>query len=55
MKQICSLNVPCAGFSALHKWAGGGVPSQAMELQEMGVDGQAAQNPEELMMTKYFS
>ena len=27
-------------FHALHKWDAGGTPSQAMELQEMGVDGQ---------------
>ena len=33
------------GFHALHKWAGGGVPSQAMELQEMGVDGQHSTEP----------
>ena len=26
-------------FHALHKWDAGGTPSQAMELQEMGVDG----------------
>jgi hypothetical protein len=24
-------------FHTLHKWTGGGVPPQAMELQEMGV------------------
>jgi hypothetical protein len=28
------------GFHVLHKWAGGAVPSQSMELHEMGVDGQ---------------
>ena len=33
------------GFHALHKWAGGGAPSQAMELQEMGVDGQGSTEP----------
>jgi hypothetical protein len=27
-------------YHALHKWDAGGTPSQAMELQEMGVDGQ---------------
>ena len=27
-------------YHALHKWDTGGTPSQAMELQEMGVDGQ---------------
>ncbi len=27
-------------FHALHKWDAGGTPSQTMELQEMGVDGQ---------------
>ena len=27
------------GYYALYKWAGGGVPSQAMELQEVVVDG----------------
>jgi hypothetical protein len=27
-------------YHALHKWDGGGTPSQTMELQEMGVDGQ---------------
>jgi hypothetical protein len=29
-------------FHALHKWDAGGTPSQAMELQEMGVDGQGS-------------
>ena len=29
----------------MHKWAGGGAPSQAMELQEMGVDGQGITEP----------
>jgi hypothetical protein len=33
------------GFHSLHKWAGGGVPSQTMELQEMGVDGQVRTEP----------
>ena len=33
------------GFHALYKWAGGGAPSQAMELQEMGVDGQGITEP----------
>ena len=33
------------GFHTLHKWAGGGVPSQAMELQEVGVDGQGSTEP----------
>ncbi len=28
------------GYHTLYKWVGGGVPSQTMELQEMGVDGQ---------------
>ena len=32
-------------FHALHKWAGGGVPPQAMYLQEMGVDGQGSTEP----------
>jgi len=27
-------------YHALHKWDAGGTPSEAMELQEMGVDGQ---------------
>jgi hypothetical protein len=27
-------------YHALHKWDAGGTPSQVMELQEMGVDGQ---------------
>ena len=27
-------------YHALHKWDAGGTPSQAMELQEVGVDGQ---------------
>jgi hypothetical protein len=27
-------------YHALHKWDAGGTPSQAMDLQEMGVDGQ---------------
>lgn len=27
-------------YHVLHKWDTGGTPSQAMELQEMGVDGQ---------------
>ncbi len=27
-------------YHALHKWHAGGTPSQAMELQETGVDGQ---------------
>jgi hypothetical protein len=27
-------------YHALHKWDAGGTPSQTMELQEMGVDGQ---------------
>ena len=27
------------GFHVLHKWTGGAVPSQVMELQEMGVPG----------------
>ena len=29
-------------YHALHKWDTGGTPSQAMELQEMGVDGQGS-------------
>jgi hypothetical protein len=29
-------------YHALHKWDAGGTPSQAMELQEMGVDGQGS-------------
>jgi hypothetical protein len=29
-------------YHALHKWDAGGTPSQAMELQEMGVDGQSS-------------
>jgi len=31
--------------STFHKWAGGGVPSQAMEIQEMGVDVQDRTEP----------
>jgi hypothetical protein len=45
-------------YHVLHKWDAGGSPSQSMGLQEMGVDGQGstrAENPEDLMMTKYFS
>ncbi len=39
------------GFHALHKWDGGGVLSQPMELKDMGLDhpGQAAQNPENIL------
>ncbi len=29
-------------YHALHKWDAGGTPSQAMEMQEMGVDGQGS-------------
>ncbi len=29
-------------YHALHKWDAGGTPSQAMEIQEMGVDGQGS-------------
>ncbi len=29
-------------YHALHKWDAGDTPSQAMELQEMGVDGQGS-------------
>jgi hypothetical protein len=29
-------------YHALHKWDTGGTPSQTMELQEMGVDGQGS-------------
>ena len=29
-------------FHALHKWDAGGTPSQAMELQDMDVDGQGS-------------
>jgi len=29
-------------YHALHKWDTGGTPSQEMELQEMGVDGQGS-------------
>ncbi len=37
----CTVN----GFHALHKWAGGGAPSQTIQLQEMGVDGQVNTEP----------
>ena len=33
------------GFHALHKWAGGGAPSQTMMFQEMRVDGQDSTEP----------
>ncbi len=33
------------GFHGLHKWAGGGAPSQVMEFQGMGVDGQGITEP----------
>jgi hypothetical protein len=33
---LCSVH----DYHALHKWDTGGTPSQGMELQEMGVDGQ---------------
>ena len=46
------------GFHVLHKWDGGGVPFQEMELQcyrrWVWMD-RGPQNPEDLMMTKYFS
>jgi hypothetical protein len=29
-------------YHALHKWDSGGIPSQVMEIQEMGVDGQGS-------------
>ena len=34
-------------YHVLHKWDGGGTPSQTMELQEMGVDGQDTEKPED--------
>jgi hypothetical protein len=34
-----------SGFHTLHKWTGGGVPSETVELQEMGVDGQVSTEP----------
>ncbi len=33
------------GVTTLHKWSGGGVPSQEMEYQEMGVVGQGIAKP----------
>jgi hypothetical protein len=33
------------GYHVFHKWSGGGVPSQSMDLQEMGVDGQDNTEP----------
>ena len=42
-------------FHALHKWAGGGVPPQAMYLQEMGVDGQGSTEPGGSNDDKIFS
>ena len=40
-------------YHALHKWDTGGTPSQAMELQEMVVDGQGSQ-PEDPLPIAYF-
>ena len=34
-------------YHVLHKWDAGGTPSQAMEMQEMGVDGQDTEKPED--------
>ena len=41
MKQIRSSSVPCTGFMIYRS----GVPSQAMELEEMGVDEQVRTEP----------
>ena len=43
------------GFHALHTWDGGGVPSQSMELQEVGVDGQVNIEPGGSNDDKIFS
>jgi hypothetical protein len=45
-------------YHALHKWDTGGTPSQVMELQEMGVDGQDSQEtggstPDHIFLIKY--
>jgi hypothetical protein len=43
-------------YHALHKWDAGGTPSQAMELQEMVVDGQdmTVEKPEDPLPIAYF-
>ena len=46
------------GYHVLYKWAEGGVPSQAMELQEMVVDGQGStehggSNDDKIFFMKY--
>jgi hypothetical protein len=45
-------------YHALHKWDAGGTPSQVMELQEMGVDGQGSRETggsasDRIFFTKY--
>ena len=40
-------------YHALYKWDTGGTPSQAMELQEMVVDGQVSR-PEDPLPIAYF-
>jgi hypothetical protein len=52
-EKIHSINVPCAGFMLCTSGLEVVFPSKAMELQEMGVDGQGRTEPE-LMITKYF-
>ena len=42
------------GYHAFHKWSGGGVPSQSMELQEVGVDEQDITEPRESNDDKIF-
>jgi hypothetical protein len=47
-------------FHALHKWDAGGTPSQAMELQDMGVDGQGSRETggsaaDRIFFMKYLS
>ena len=41
------IQVPVSEYHPLHKWDAGGTPSQAMELWEMGVDGQDTEKPED--------